>query len=152
MLTKVRVKVVFVYKLTELLIGLLFHHVAATLARCYKTDAEEYEQYGYGMGDFEYAEACKDTDDDRHHWLDIVIYADYRRTEYLLGLHGEYVADEGADYYNESGFEPCLCRNLCKWNCSHMRESEWGDDDGGKGEHPFVDGEHRVALDELVEH
>ena len=85
-------------------IGLLLQHVAAALALGHKPYAEEDEEDGYGMGRLEDAKAGQDAYYDRYKRLDIVVHTDHRGTQYLLGLHGENVAEKGADH----DYERCL--------------------------------------------
>ena len=104
------------------------------------------------MGGFENSETCEHADYHGYEGLHIVIDTDHGGAEHLLCLHGENVAEEGANHYHESCLEPCAKGDGGKRYGGYVGVGEWGDDECRKGEHPLVYGEDGIAFYQAVEH
>ena len=100
-------------------------HVLAALAAGDEPHAEEDEDHGQGVGWLEDAYAREHAHHHSHHRLDVIIHADHRGAQGLLGIHREYIADVGADKDHECSLKPCRCGDVGEVNGSDMLECEW---------------------------
>lgn len=126
-------------------------HVGAALRLGDEPHAGEHERDGHGVARAEHAEAGHDADHHRHHGLQVVVDAHDGGPERALARHHEYVTEESAYHDDVGRLQPCRGRRGGQVNVGEPPGGEGQHGGRGEGEHPLVDGEHRVALHERAE-
>ncbi len=100
---------------------------------------------------FQYGQAQDERHGDRDGWLYVVVDADNGRTQGMLCNHCEDVTEVRATEDHVEGLHPRLHRYTQAYGLDDVVSGEWQDHERGPQEHPLIDREDAVTLDERIE-